>query len=195
MTEYEFTLPDGTTRFEMCDGPGDVHTFMRMHGATKAVSVARGDGLTLLAITGELDDQDRARALLCMQARAGSATPMVGDIILIEGEPPVRITHEWGERHAPRERCEYQTTPRLSDAIQHHGFFLYGHGVASYSGTLDPPLSGTDLEPTDETRQAVFWFFRHGEARAHNGVYWSAPVRCWRYTGTSKPWRTEPISF
>lgn len=34
--EYEFTLPDGSKRFEIVVERGDIHHFMKMHGAVKA---------------------------------------------------------------------------------------------------------------------------------------------------------------
>jgi hypothetical protein len=122
-----------------------------------------------------LDEQDHARAVVVLQNRMTVPEPMVGDFVLFEGEPPTRITHDWGG--------EFQTTPRGTDATDHHGFFIYENGQASYSGSLDPCVARADLEAVDELRACMFWFFRHREARAHNGVYFSAPVRVWRYTG------------
>lgn len=37
--EYEFTLPDGSKRFEIVVERKDVHHFMKMHGAVKAQPV------------------------------------------------------------------------------------------------------------------------------------------------------------
>lgn len=37
--EYEFTLPDGSKRFEFIVERGDVAAFMKMHGAVKAMPV------------------------------------------------------------------------------------------------------------------------------------------------------------
>lgn len=36
MTEYEFTLPDGTRRYEFCDGKEEVFMLGEMHGAVSA---------------------------------------------------------------------------------------------------------------------------------------------------------------
>lgn len=152
---------------------------------------------TSITITGELDERDQSRAIEAIRQRHTITAPMVGDLIIFsDDEPPVRITHEWGGYDDPKDACGYQTTLRLAGtAINHCGFFLYGHGVASYSGSLDPPIPGSELQPTDELRMVTFWFFRHGEARAHNGVYFQAPVRVWRYTGTTKPVRTGPPNY
>lgn len=39
--EYEFTLPDGSKRYEIVAEQADIFTFQRMHGATGATPVVR----------------------------------------------------------------------------------------------------------------------------------------------------------
>lgn len=39
LIEYEFTLPDGTTRHEMVADRREVFIFQKMHGATRAIPV------------------------------------------------------------------------------------------------------------------------------------------------------------
>lgn len=39
LIEYEFTLPDGSTRHEMIADRREVFIFQKMHGATRAIPV------------------------------------------------------------------------------------------------------------------------------------------------------------
>lgn len=138
-----------------------------------------------LTVTG-LDPSDYERASKALRRRLADPEPMVGDFVLFaDPEPPARITHEWGPSNLKAE-CRYQTTPRWTDATCHHGFFLTDDGEASYSGTLDDMIPGAELELVDTAMPlATYWFFRHGEVRAHNGVWFQAPTRAWRYTGST----------
>ena len=48
MTEYEFTKPDGSKAYEVCDGMPDVHRLRRMHGAISAIPVQHTAGRSAL---------------------------------------------------------------------------------------------------------------------------------------------------
>ena len=37
--EYEFTLKDGTKKYDICKSNSDVHAFVKMHNAVKAKPV------------------------------------------------------------------------------------------------------------------------------------------------------------
>lgn len=41
--EYEFTLADGSKRYEFVSGPADVTAFTKMHNAVKAQPVRKED--------------------------------------------------------------------------------------------------------------------------------------------------------
>jgi hypothetical protein len=81
--------------------------------------------------------------------------PRVGDFVRMLDGSVQRFSHDWGK--------DIQTTDGGS-------FYLGYSGLASMSGGLNPAIMKETLEETDETMVGTFWFFRHDQARAHNGV-------------------------
>jgi hypothetical protein len=79
-----------------------------------------------------------------------------------------RIAHHWGE----------SVQPTMYTAEENQGFYL-GSAI-SYSGSLGNSIPLDHLQPTEEKRAALVWFFNEDEVRAHNAVYLKADFRVFR---------------
>lgn len=71
--------------------------------------------------------------------------------------------------------------PTMYTAEENHGFYL--GGAISYSGSLGEPVQLDQLQPTEEKRAALVWFFSENDVRAHNSVYQKADFRVFRLIG------------
>lgn len=117
-----------------------------------------------------LDKRDTAILQGCILNWSKREGPRVGDFLELSDAQLLRFTHNWGDG--------IQTT------WKGHGegsFYLGNNGVASYSGSLDPIIPFEKIKDTLSTRNGRFWFFSHGEARAHNGVDVWVPCRVYKY--------------
>lgn len=118
------------------------------------------------------DEKDMAILKARAEARRCRTEPLVGDWVIFPNGEGYRLTYDWGD--------SMQTTDR-----DHPGdvgsFYLEGNGLADYSGSLDPSIPKDKLHLRDESMPAWFWFFHHGEARAHNGVSFPLLVKVWEY--------------
>ena len=102
-----------------------------------------------------LDEKDTA-----ILAKRGAAFnshkgPRVGDFVRMLDYSVQRFSHDWGK--------DIQTTNGGS-------FYLRSDGRVSFSGGLNNAIMKETLEETDETMVGIFWFFRHNQPIAHNGV-------------------------
>ena len=117
----------------------------------------------------EIDERDReilAERIEKWNSRQDG--PRVGDFVITQ-RGMLRFTHDWGD--------DIQTTVRPG---YDSSFYLSGSGHMSFSGSLDPGVLKTDLELTNEVQEGSCWFFSHGFAEAHNGVYVTVPCRVYR---------------
>lgn len=96
-------------------------------------------------------------------------TPRVGDFVRFPTGELERISHRWPDG--------FQTSPTRSGS-----YYLCSEGNASYSGGLNPSIPKESLLPIDELMDGQFWFFHHGCAGAHRGVYFSIPCRVYETT-------------
>jgi len=104
--------------------------------------------------------------------------PRVGDFVQMPASeyyaPGLyRITYDWGD--------EVQATSYPTDG-NGGGFYLDG-GHADYSGGLRGSVKKADLVDTGETKVAKFWMFNEGDVKAHNGIFYSFPVRVYTQKG------------
>lgn len=117
------------------------------------------------------DEQD----MKIYQARIDSynkkSGPRVGDYIIMEDGHYHRFSHDWGD--------SLQTT----DGEYGSSFYLDVNGYVSFSGGLKPSIKKKyifrNIDP--DTKEGTFWFFHHDWHTASNGVYFSAPVRVYKY--------------
>lgn len=96
--------------------------------------------------------------------RAAITEPLEGDFIRRHDNTWCRISHCWDD-----------TVQTCKDG----SFYLCDGGGCDYSGTLYPGVDRTALVATDEAAMGGVWFFHHGFAGAHLGVYFLVPVRVW----------------
>jgi len=57
------------------------------------------------------------------------------------------------------------------------------NGGSSMSGSLQAGVSLDKITPTEEFKDAYFWFFLNNSSGAHRGVDCIIPVRVWAYDG------------
>jgi hypothetical protein len=115
----------------------------------------------------EFDAKDLELATQAVTAREFIQGPRVGDFVVMPDGESRRFTHRWP--------IDIQTSIKGSDGGG--GFFIYGDGSVSFSGSLDRAIPLTQLQQLDESRQGRFWFFHHGWTKAHNAVSFYAPCR------------------
>jgi len=114
-------------------------------------------------------DQELLAELTAKWTATENEGPRVGDFV-ITSKGMLRFTHDWGE--------DIQTTVRPG----YDASFYLGHGGMSFSGSLDPGVPKSALEPTDQMQDGSCWFFSHGFAEAHNAVYVTVPCRVYKLT-------------
>jgi hypothetical protein len=92
---------------------------------------------------------------------------------------------DWLDTPKGQFRIAYRMTdavqPTMYTAEENQGFYL--GGAISYSGSLDEPVQLDRLQPTEEKRAALVWFFSENDVRAHNSVYQKADFRVFRLIG------------
>lgn len=123
-------------------------------------------------VNAHLDAIDAQILAEAMANRGQIPAPRMGDFVRFSSGEIERFSHNWGGD-------AMQTSPKHCGS-----FYLYGSGGASFSGSLNPSTPIELLRLTDETMMGEFWFFHHGHACAHNGVYFSIPCRV--YTTTAE---------
>lgn len=119
------------------------------------------------------------------RARKVHTGPLVGDFVL-DGERVCRIAyvhqHEYGffqlteggsfSLHGARSECAWDPE----------------HGIASYSGGLEPGISLRRLSLVpDDTRPGRFWHFHRGIPQARSGVDFELPCQVWRLNDPQDP--------
>jgi hypothetical protein len=119
-----------------------------------------------------VDEKDEAYAALAEANRAKLPLdrPLMGDYLRLPWYSNLqRFSHDWGSH------VQYTK----------HGcgnFYICADGDSQLSsGSLETGLRIENLHPTDEFKEADFWFFHHGHAGAHRGVYCKIKVRVWEY--------------
>jgi len=112
-----------------------------------------------------LDERDRAILAKRVAQRDTLKGPRVGDFVNTDDGRLVRISQIWPE------------SVQLSES---GSWYLGESGYVSFSGGLEPSFRRSELRPIDSLRGGAFWFFHHGEARAHNGVNVTIPCRVYR---------------
>lgn len=116
-------------------------------------------------------DHERNTEILADLTAAFDAVPgpRVGDFIRTADGAYVRISFH-RPAHACRDRAARVQTTR-------GGRFFLGVGYMEFSGSLDPAIPVSRLQPTAEVRDGTCWFFSRGHVRAHNGVDVTIPCR------------------
>lgn len=112
----------------------------------------------------QFDATDQALLDARMVSREAIEGPRLGDYVRFSTGELERISKEAGEK--------LQTSP-----IWAGSYFLHSHGVASFSGGLNPPISLGTLSYAGETEAGKFWFFHHDMAGPDRGVRFTIPCR------------------
>jgi hypothetical protein len=134
----------------------------------------------------EFDEQDKAR-LDTLRAEYDQMTgPRVGDYVEMLDGTLRRFTHDWGEDIQTTYKWLSEENIRTYGTACDSGSFYFGGSYISFSGSLDRALMKSTLEDTGKTREGAFWFFHHDWAQAHNGVYFSFPVRVYKQLQTGQ---------
>lgn len=121
----------------------------------------------------QFDERDAAILKERMAALDLIAGPRVGDFVRFADGVELRISYVWDN--------SFQTS-RDGD-----GWYL-SMGHLSFSGTLFPSVPLKDLTRTEETREGRIWFFHHGYAAAHCGVWATAAFRLYTHPGNNPGW-------
>jgi len=90
--------------------------------------------------------------------------PRVGDIVKYPDGMHTRFTKNWGDT--------FQTSSR-----NYTGTFYLGEDYPVYSGGFEPPIRLDLLKRKPGHELEIFWFFKNGTRRAHNGIDIQLPVR------------------
>lgn len=109
-----------------------------------------------------LDRIDLAIRAERLAKRQGEQQPLVGDFVRFSSGQIERFSWD-GDR-------SIQTAPGGS-------FYLGGSGLASFSGSLNPPVPKASLTLIDEVVEGAFWFFHHGSPGAGCGVHFTLPCK------------------
>lgn len=111
----------------------------------------------------ELDAHDTMLLRAITQAWSEREGPRVGDFVRMPGEEKLRrFTMAFGDG--------LQTTPRPGSACYGDtSFHIRSTGFASYSGSLEAPLSKSRLTFKGEMQDGVFWLWHHGSPGARRG--------------------------
>jgi len=124
----------------------------------------------------EFDDRDQQ--ILNERRRNRMAHPeriLVGDWVEFSDGVVRRVSYVWRES----DDAEIQTAEDGS-------FHLCDSGDGNFSGRLFTPVPASTLTWTS-TREAEFWFFHHGQQKAHNSVTVECPVNVWACSQTAPP--------
>ena len=97
---------------------------------------------------------------------------LVGDWLRMPDASVRRVAHVWPADMGG----EVQPASEIG---QGGSLYLWKGGAGDYSGGLDHAIEGPFFN-TLETKQAVFWFFHHDEARGHNGVRVAIDTPIWQ---------------
>lgn len=121
---------------------------------------------------GVLDDRDQEirHQLIDAWDDNDGKIPKVGSYVKFADGSYWRISHDW------------------SDFFQYSlggSFFLHSSGHASFSGSLESPISYEPLTELEEFRLARFWFFSHNSAGAGRGVDCEFMIRVFKYEDRS----------
>ncbi len=100
------------------------------------------------------------------QARQLLKTIQVGDYLERKDGSVSRITYHWGKS--------------VQDGGGAGSFYLDSSGAASYSGSLDDPISLTKIVPTEEEREGRFWLFSCDWSGANRGIDFCINVKVWK---------------
>lgn len=117
----------------------------------------------------EFDEIDQKILEECVAARDKIDRPRIGDFVRFPTGQLERFSYDCGDR--------LQTSP-----IRAGSFYLGRDGLASFSGSLNPPIPLDSVRLTDETLQGEFWFFHHNQVGAGRGVGFSIPCRVYSTT-------------
>lgn len=149
-----------------------VHSSFRPDGITSHPGQGVSAGLLFRRSTMEMQFDSKDQEILDqrMSARQLISRPRIGDYVRFSTGQVERFSDDGGDA--------FQTSPGGS-------FYLCGSGNASFSGGLNPSIPMDSLSLTDEENEGRFWFFHHGSAGAHRGVYFSVPCRVY---DTSAPY-------
>lgn len=102
--------------------------------------------------------------------------PRVGDYIVFSDGVTHRFSHDWGDG--------LQTSES--------GSFYFGNGYMSFSGGLNPCVPREAIRDSGRTRPGHAWFFHHGFAHAHSGVYVEIDCRVYETALASDHWHAKP---
>jgi hypothetical protein len=101
--------------------------------------------------------------------REQTAGPRVGDYIrLADCGTMLRIAYMGSGGHMQ------------TNCLQEGGSFAMNSPYLSYSGSLEPPVKGREIQPTGELKEGSVWFFHHDSWQAHNAVYAVIPCRVYK---------------
>lgn len=104
------------------------------------------------------------------KARHKREGPRVGDYVIFTDKVVHRFSHDW-------EKQGMQTSENGS-------YHLSRNGYISMSGGLNPCVKRSKISYSGEDKLGRIWFFHHGYATAHAGVY--ADIMCRIYHAACK---------